>query len=313
MNTMLKRLSVPAAAALSAGISAQLFGYRAFSRLVRTDVQALFAQASTSGAGVVTEEMLAGLPEPVRRYLTYTGIVGKPLVRTVYLRQQGKMRPGPGQPWIPLAAEEYYSVRPPGFVWDGTMHLGPLPIGRARDIYLHGKGHMLVKAASLFTVVDAKGQEMDQGSMMRYLSEMIWFPSAFLGDNVSFEAVDESSVRVTLTDHGRTATASMYFDRQGRLADFMAKRYRMVDGSSQLETWSTPVTAYGVLEGLRLPVRGKAVWKLADGDLDYIDITITQLQYDRSSRDLLPDLASKRRAGTVASGDQRLRRPPFGG
>ncbi len=295
MNTMLKRLSV-AAAALSAGISAEWFGHRAFSRLVRKDVQALFAQASASGAGVVTGEMLAGLPVPVRRYLTYTGIVGTLFVRTVYLRQEGKMRPGPGQPWMPLDAGEYYSVQPPGFVWDGRMHLGPLPIGRARDMYLHGRGNMLVKVASLFTVVDAMGEEMDQGSMMRYLSEMIFFPSAFLGDNLSFEAVDERSARVTLTDHGRTATGTMYFDGAGGLTDFVAKRYRMVDGSSQLETWSTPVTAYGEFEGLRLPVRGKAVWKLADGDLDYIDVTITQLQYDRGLDDLLPDLASKRRA-----------------
>ena len=50
------------------------------------------------------------------------------------------------------------------------------------------------------------------------------------------------------------------------------------------------------VEGLKLPVRGKAVWKLADGDLEYVDVTITQLQYDRGLDDLLPDLASKRRA-----------------
>ncbi len=50
------------------------------------------------------------------------------------------------------------------------------------------------------------------------------------------------------------------------------------------------------VEGLKLPVRGKAVWKLADGDLEYVDVTITQLQYDRGFDDLLPDLASKRRA-----------------
>ena len=32
--------------------------------------------------------------------------------------------------------------------------------------------------------------------MVRYLSEMMWFPSAFLEDNVSFEAVDAESARV---------------------------------------------------------------------------------------------------------------------
>ena len=35
----------------------------------------------------------------------------------------------------PLDAEEYYSVQPPDFVWDGTMGLGRPPEGRARDIY----------------------------------------------------------------------------------------------------------------------------------------------------------------------------------
>ncbi|MFC4464168.1 DUF6544 family protein [Streptomyces xiangluensis] len=212
--------------------------------------------------------------------LRHTGIVGKPIVRTVHLRQKGRMRTGPGRPWIPLDAEEHYSVQPPGFVWDGTMHLGLLPVGRARDMYLDGRGHMLVKAASLLTVVDARGEEMDQGSMMRYLSEMIFFPSAFLAANVSFEAIDDSSARVTLTDHGRSVTGTMYVDEAGRLTDFVAQRYRMVDGRCDLETWSTPVTEYGEFEGLKLPIRGKAVWKLADGDLEYIDISITELQYD---------------------------------
>ena len=35
---------------------------------------------------------------------------------------------------------------------------------------------MLVKAVSAFTVADAKGEELDQGEMMRYLNEMMWFP-----------------------------------------------------------------------------------------------------------------------------------------
>ena len=119
--------------------------------------------------------------------------------------------------------------------------------------------------------------------MMRYLSEMIWFPAAFLASNVFFEAVDDSSALVTLTDHGRTATATMFFDTQGRLTDFVAQRYRTADGGDP-ETWSTPVTGYGEFEGLRLPTRGKAIWKLPSGDLEYIDVTITDLRYHTRSK-----------------------------
>jgi hypothetical protein len=51
-------------------------------------------------------------------------------------------------------------------------------------------------------------------------------------------------------------------------------------GRQVLTAWPAPVTAYGEFEGLRLPAGGKAVWKLPDGDLDYINVTITELHYD---------------------------------
>ncbi len=85
MNTMVKRVSAPAAVAVSAGVAAEVFGHRAFSRLVRRDVQTMFAQAppAPGRAAAVSEEMLAVLPEPARRYLRHAGVVGRPLVRTV--------------------------------------------------------------------------------------------------------------------------------------------------------------------------------------------------------------------------------------
>jgi hypothetical protein len=279
MAATLRRLPALAGVAVLAAICAEVAGHRAFTRLVRRDVQALHGRASPGRAGVVTEEMLTGLPEPVRRYLRYAGVVGKPVPGTIRLHQKGRMRPGPGQPWMPLEAEEHYSVQPPGFVWAGTASLGALPVARACDMYAEGHGRMLVKVASLWPVADASGEQMDQAAMMRYLSEMIWFPAAFLASNIAFEAVDDSSARVTLTDHGRTASATLVFDEQGRLTDFVAQRYRTA-GASDPETWSTPITGYGEFEGLRLPARGKAIYKLPGGDLEYIDVTVTELHYD---------------------------------
>lgn len=279
MGAMLRRLPAAAGLAVVAGTCAEVAGQRGFARLVRRDVQALHERASPARAGVVTEEMLAGLPEPVRRYLHYTGVVGKPFPSVIRLHQKGRMRPGPGQPWMPLDAEEHYSVQPPGFVWAGRAHLGPVAVGRARDMYANGTGRMLVTVASLWPVVDASGAQMDQNGLTRYLSEMIWFPAAFLAGNISFEAVDDSSARVTLIDHGRPATATMVFDEEGRLTDFVAKRYRTADANSP-DTWSTPITGYGEYEGLRLPTRGMAIWRVPEGDFEYIEVTITGLRYD---------------------------------
>jgi hypothetical protein len=262
------------------GLTALLYGKRTFHRLVQSDVETLLARSREGQELLITEAMLEGLPEPVQRYLRYTGIVGKPVIRTVHLTQRGTMRPSVAGGWIPLEAEQFYTVQPPGFVWDGSLHVGPLPLARARDRYADGRGSMLVRAGGLFPVVDATGEEMDQGSMMRYLSEMIWFPTAFLGANISFAAIDARSAQVTLTDHGRTATGTLHFDAEGRPTGFEAQRYRMVGSEYELATWWAPVNEYGELAGLQLPVRAQAVWKLPEGDLAYFDAVITELAYN---------------------------------
>ena len=135
--------------------------------------------------------MLQKLPDPVKRYLMYTGVVGKPIVQTVRLKQVGKIRKDAKQPWMNFEAKQYYSVSSPGFVWIAYMKIFGLPLVRVRDYYMEGRGNILVKAVSLFTVANSAGKEMDQGAMMRYLNEMMWFPSAFLGKNISFESIDD--------------------------------------------------------------------------------------------------------------------------
>ena len=150
----------------------------------------------------------------------------------------------------------------------------------ANDSYKTGHGHMAGKVAGLFTVMNIRGEELDQGTMLRYLNEMTWFPIAFLGDNIAWQAVDDRSADVTFADAGKRVTARLFFDDAGRLTDFVALRYRENKGAFTLDTWSTPMTQYGVLAGLNLPVRGQAVWKLPSGDLPYADLMLNSIEYN---------------------------------
>jgi hypothetical protein len=245
-------------------------------KTIRNEARELLQRGQQAHLVLIMEDQLLGLPEVVQRYLRYSQVVGKKPIRTVRLKQIGKFRQSAQQPWMNLDAEEYYSVDPPGFLWVGTLRKAGLPIVRARDRYRDGKGNMQIKLGTIFPIADATGAGMDQASMMRYLNEMMWFPTAFLEPNVSFEPVDQTSAKVTLTDVGKQVTATMYFDDRGRLTDFVAPRYYR----EGLETWSTPLTAYGEYGGLKLPVKGKAVWKLKEGDLEYIDVFIPDLEYN---------------------------------
>ena len=230
---------------------------------------------------VVTNDMLDGLPEPVQRYMRWTGVVGKPWTRTAYVRQSGRFRQGFDKPWMPMAAEQVFTVDPPGMVWQARFKMFGLPLMRARDSYQDGRGHMLGKAAGLFTIFDERGEELTQGTLTRYLSEMIWFPIAYLGDNITWTAVDEHSADVSLSDHGRTASGRMFFDDLGRPTTFETMRFMGVDGGYRLTPWHTPHMAWGKRGGLNIPVRGEVSWGLPEGMLTYGDFHIDAVAYNR--------------------------------
>lgn len=230
---------------------------------------------------IITPDMLQSLPPVVQRYLNYTGVVGKHMLETVRLSYHGKFRLGADKPWMPMSAHQTYTINPPGFCWNARFSMGGLPLLIGRDIYKAGHSHMHGKLAGLFTVVEGSGPEVDQGTMIRYLQEMTWFPIAYLNDYITWQGVDDHCADVTFSDAGQSVTARMYFDDRGRLMNFVAQRYGDFNGKYAVRTWTTPVTEYGQFEGLQLPVRGMGVWQLPEGDMSYIDITIKQIEYNQ--------------------------------
>lgn len=229
---------------------------------------------------LITTEMLKRLPDPVSRYLAYTGVVGKPWIDSVRLKQTGRFRQGPDRPWMPMSAEEFYTIDPPSLTWNARFRVAGLPILRAKDRYESGHGHMFGKLGGIFTVFDVSGEELDQATMIRYLNEIMWFPTAFLGENISWEDVDENSAQVTFSDHGKSVSARMIFDDTGRLTNFTTMRYREINGEFSLDPWSTPILGYGEYAGLKLPTHGQAVWNLPSGDLKYADIEVSDIEYN---------------------------------
>jgi hypothetical protein len=256
-----------------------------FNNTFKQKVAKLFSSQSKVERTVVTEDDIIHLPEPVQRYLRYTGIIGRQRVALVRLKQTGAMRPKPDGKWFPLKAEEYYTVDNPGFVWQGCMAFAPLFYAMAQDMYLNGEGNMHVKLMSAINIVNAKGKEMDEASLMRYFNEMQWFPSSLVSDNVKWEGIDANSARSTLTDRGMTVSALFCFDDKGKITNFIAERGRSTDGGKLVRTkWSTPISEYRTYgNGLRLPSKGEAIWHLDSGEYSYIKLEITEVEYDNPS------------------------------
>jgi hypothetical protein len=109
----------------------------------------------------ITTEMIDRLPEPARRYMRWTGVIGKPWIDTVRIRYTGRFRRGIDQPWLPIRATQIYTTRPPAFRWQARLSMWGLPLMSGYDRYAQGRGHMYGKIAGLFTIFDARGDEID--------------------------------------------------------------------------------------------------------------------------------------------------------
>lgn len=228
----------------------------------------------------ITDDLIAGLPAPVRRYMRHAGVVGQPRIKTVYLKYKGQFRLGADKPWMPMQADQVYRVESPGFQWKATFKMFGLPLLTGVDTYSDGEGRMFGKMAGLFTVFDASGDELLQGTMLRYLQEMMWFPTAYLEPYITWDAVDDHAADVTFTHDGKQVTGRFYFDDEGRILSFIAERYAEKNGTYALETWATPVTEYATFNGLNIPCVGHGVWYMPEGDLDYVNLRLTQVDYN---------------------------------
>lgn len=258
-----------------------LLGKIIFWNSVRSAVNQLFeTQEAGSKPDYVTEKDLERLPKPAQRYMRYTGVVGQEKVRSVRLRQKGFFRLGPGRRLMPFHADQYFTVDSPGFVWYGNIEPVPFLAIKARDMYYKTRGSMLVRLLGLLKVVDQSGRYMNEAALLRYLSETIWFPTALLSDNVTWEEVDENTASASMTVRRVTVTAFFHLGEKGELLEITAKRHMSVAGEFILSDWSIPVTEYREMNGMNIPCRGDATWLLEDDDYDYIKAEITEIEYN---------------------------------
>ncbi len=263
------------------GITLVYVDKRLFDSKVEKEVKELFEAVGAKEPEVITEEDLRGLPEPVQKHLRYAGVVGRKKVTSVRLKQEGRFRQGEEGSWMSFEAEQYYTTEQPGFIWKTDMNYLPLVSVIGRDKYYSGEGNMLIKLPPFVKIADARGEDIDQGTLVRYLNEIMWFPTAYLSDYINWESIDSTSARAIMTDHGTTVSAVLHFDKDGKLVDFVADRYYTGGDETTLETWTTPIKEYGEMEGLRIPVKGEGVWELDSGSFSYIELQLTELEYGK--------------------------------
>jgi hypothetical protein len=252
-----------------------------FKKQIESEASAILSTPLSYKKEIVAADDLKNLPIAVQKWLASAGVVGKEKVHTVCLKQHGLMRSKADANWMKVEAEQYFNVDEPAFIWKARAQMMPLVTATVRDKYVNGAGNMLVKAFSSVTIADATGDKINQGAMLRFLGEIVWFPSAALSPYIKWTAVDSTTAQAEMTYKSLTVSAVFYFNEKGNFKKMTAERY-MDRGkeAATLEKWEIPAHEWKRMNGVVIPVRGDAVWHLKEGDLNYYRWEITEIDYN---------------------------------
>jgi len=253
-------------------------------RLERTHARLaddLLTEASSTTDRQYAADDVDDLPAPVRRYFESVLEEGRPYVRSASLKQRGEFRlGGPDAEWKPMTATQHVTVDPPGFVWDATIDVLPFVSTDVVDAYAHGEGFLRAKVLATIPVVDAGPDErMDEGELVRYLAEAVWYPTALLpGEGVEWEAVDDRTARATLEHAGNEASVTFHFDGRDLVSRVTTERYRQEDDA--YAPWTGYFRAYEDRNGILVPTDAEVEWNLPDGDLPYWAASLVRIEYE---------------------------------
>jgi hypothetical protein len=263
-------------------------GVRGSARLYRRFLQEVGAAGLPAGRrgveSAVTRSDLAELPEVVQRYFGFMGAVDRPRVWSLRARFVGTFRLRPRLGWMPAEAWQYNSGLSVARIFVMRLRFaGVVPVV-GRDTYVDGRGRMIGKLLDRVTVADGSGEEFDIGELTTYLNDAVLMaPSMLLGRATCWEAVDERSFVVSLTDAGRTVSARVFVDDRGAPYDFSTTdRFADLPGGLVRAEWRTPVEAWGVVDGRSVPSRVGAAWVLPRGRMPYVSGRLTNLAFNVS-------------------------------
>lgn len=264
-------------------LSASVINFSAwhFDREARNDATRMLLRANTQSKSVSLAD-LQQVPPVVRKWLVRSGMVGKSVINTVRLLQTGNLRTKPDAAWMPMTAEQYFTVDEPAFIWLANIDAGLFHIG-GNDQYIHTNGHMEIYAAHIIPVASSAGPETDQGTRLRYLAEIQWFPTAALSPQISWAQTGPLTADAEMNCNGTYVKGTFTFNEAGDIVSFEANRYMELSGKYSLQKWYVPVEAYSIFEGIRVPSKGRAIWQLSSGDFNWFNWEIKEINYNRQS------------------------------
>jgi hypothetical protein len=231
-------------------------------------------------AGVaLTEADLASLPSLLRDYLRRAGVVGRPRVRNVRVEFDAQMRSSATSPWMQATATQYEFFDPPARLFHMSATRAGIPIDVLHE-YIGDVATFQVRIAGLIPIVNKSGRSITHDETVTLMNDvLVLAPAAVVDLPFTFESIDDRSVRASFCNEAFNVAATLTFDADGDLVGFTSAD-RAHDRKLGAAVWSTPISGYAEVDGVRVGTRGDANWVESTGEWTYGRFVIRSIAYN---------------------------------
>lgn len=251
-------------------------------RVYQKEVLNALGQTSKVEKSVLSESDIIHLPDIVQKYLHFVGVLGKEKVRNFRAEFKGGIRGKSSEPYMKFISVQYNFIEKPTRIFYIIAKKMGLP-ATGIHIYKNETAIMKIKMFGLFSLVDAKGREMNQGETVTVFNDMcVMAPASLIDKRITWELIDNFTVKATFTNVNISVSAILFFDHNGRLTNFISNdRFETTDGKTYYNyPWETPVLEYKTVNDYNLPSKAKLIYKHPDEDLCYGEFELVNIEYN---------------------------------
>jgi hypothetical protein len=265
-------------------LSISIIGYATwhYYNWFQNDVKLSLQQPAYFSNSILSETDIQSLPEPVKKYIRYTGSIGKPKVNNFRIEFEGKIRKNEQTEWMSLTSDQYNFMNIPTRLFFMKAVMKYLPVAGFHR-FKNGDAFMDIRLLSLFRVAFQEGKEMDMAETVTFFNDMCCMaPATLIDKRIQWLEVEGNKVKASFTNNNITIFAWLYFNDTGELINFISNDRYDLDAGKKLP-WETPMKDYKEINGYKLAGYAETIYQYPDRKLCYGIFRAVKVQYNLTS------------------------------
>lgn len=207
-----------------------------------------------------SSELLSEKPELLQKFIRYSGLENKPMMKAAYtVHTDADFLLNDNSPMCKITyTQANFATICERLAFIDLKLGGVLPF-QGLDDNLGGKGRMQGVIAKLFTAFVVQGAEMDSAALVTVLADALVCPTFLMLDEISWQELDITHLKATLTQYGITVSGVFVFDADGAIISFYTSdRYEEKAGTMTRRDWRAEFGGYKEVDGIKRPSIFKA-------------------------------------------------------